>query len=141
MLTEAKMTYDNWHKMHCTYFEPWGQHTLQRATAYSIKTFQECPHTKLSISRDSSNSSLDHPELQMITCYKFLRSQDHEWVWQTYYHAIYSKAFLDQQTSKVVPFKIITLKSLSLHLIFPLFFSTFSIFNLFYLYMLFPFFH
>ena len=91
---------------------------------------QEGPYTVLRMSRDLPNSSPAHLELQMITCYQFLGSQDHEWVWQTYYHAIYSKAFLNPHSSKLALFKIMMDSKVCLYissfLIFKHFFHLYS---------------
>ena len=91
---------------------------------------QEGPLTVLRIPRDRPNSSPAHLELQMIICYQFLGSQNREWVWQTYYHAIYSKAFLNPHSSKVALFKIMMHSKVCLYissfLIFQHFFHLYS---------------
>lgn len=106
--TEAKMMHNNWHKMHCTKIESTLNHEvniLARDQELTPLKHSKSAHTQCWALADSPNSSLDHPELQMIICYKFLGSQNHEWVWQTYYHAIYSKALLNPHSSKAILYK------------------------------------
>lgn len=131
--TEAKMMHNNWHKMHCTKIESTLNHEvniLARDQELTPLKHSTSAHTQCWALADSPNSSLDHPELQMIICYKFLGSQNHEWVWQTITMQFTPKHFSTHIPAKLSCTKPWYTQNLSLSVLF-LFFQHF--FNLYFL--------